>query len=464
MGAHEYRARLRQGAGVPGLTITAVPASDLARGARAVLDANRRGDWTCPSATLYPHQWLWDSCFVAVGLARYDPPRAAGELRALFRGQWADGMLPHMVFADDVEDVGSARLWQSHDNPLAPRDVATSCITQPPVPAVALARVADALPAAERDTLLRELVPKVIAYHEWLYRERDPDETGLVTLIHPWECGLDTTPPWMLALSQMPAPWWARAATTLHLAHLVRVFRRDTKYVPTVQRPTDAEGLRMLVLARLGRRYGFDLRKMPRDRAVLIEDLAFNSILAAANRVLVRLAADLGTPVPAALAGRFERTEAAFEVLWDDERGQYFSRDAVTGSLLRLPTVATFLPLFGGVVPPDRAARLVANLREPSGFWPRYPVPTVPTDAPGFHEEAYWKGPTWVNTNWFLVEALDADGHADLAHELTERTLALVGESGFFEYFSPFTGRGYGAREFSWTAALAIDLLARRGG
>ena len=53
---------------------------DLARRALGVLDANRRGAWTCPSTDLYPHQWLWDSCFVAIGLARHDPARAADEL------------------------------------------------------------------------------------------------------------------------------------------------------------------------------------------------------------------------------------------------------------------------------------------------------------------------------------------------------------------------------------------------
>ncbi len=59
----------------------AAASPDLVRRARAVLDRNRSGAYTCPSVKLYPHQWLWDSCFTAIGIARYDPPRAAGELR-----------------------------------------------------------------------------------------------------------------------------------------------------------------------------------------------------------------------------------------------------------------------------------------------------------------------------------------------------------------------------------------------
>jgi Glycosyl hydrolase family 63 C-terminal domain len=427
-----------------------------------VLDRNRRGAWTCPSAQLYPHQWLWDSCFIAIGLAHDDPHRAAGELESLFRGQWANGMLPHMVFADDVEDIGSERIWQSSEQPLAPEDVATSCITQPPLPSVAAERVARALPSAEQTTFLSRIFPGLVAYHEWLYRERDPEHRGLVTLIHPWECGLDTTPPWMDALARMPTPWWARAATRLHLAYLVRWFRRDTKYVPPAQRPTDDEGLRMLVLAELGKRHGFELRRMPSDRAVLIEDLGFNSFLAAANRSLAHIADTIEEPLPAELTACFTRTKAAFDQLWDDDAGQYFSRDATTGELLRVATVATFLPLFAGVVAPPRAGRVLALLRQPSGYWPSFPVPTVPTDDPSFREEAYWKGPTWVNMNWCVVQALEAYGDGATAEQLVDRTLALVDAGGFFEYFSPLTGRGYGAREFSWTAGLTLDLLARR--
>jgi hypothetical protein len=159
---------------------------------------------------LYPHQWLWDSCFIAIGLARYDPGRATDELRALFRGQWRNGMLPHMIFGDGLHDEGSRRIWESRKHPLAPRDVDTSCITQPPLPSIAAWRVAESLAEPDRQQFLGELFPKLVAYHAWLYEERDPRERGLVTLIHPWECGLDTTPPWAEALSEMQLPRWLR--------------------------------------------------------------------------------------------------------------------------------------------------------------------------------------------------------------------------------------------------------------
>jgi hypothetical protein len=50
-------------------------------------------------------------------------------------------------------------------------------------------------------------------------------------------------------------------------------------------------------------------------------------------------------------------------------------------------------------------------------------------------------------------------GYAHFAEELRRRTLALVDNGGFSEYFSPLTGDGYGADDFSWTAALVLDLV-----
>jgi hypothetical protein len=430
----------------------------LERGARSVLDRNRRGGWTCPSDELYPHQWLWDSCFIAIGVARYDAPRAAEELQSLFRGQWQNGMVPHMIFAEGVGDVGSRRLWQSRRNSQAPRDVDTSCITQPPLLAVAAWAVARELPAGDRRDFLADLFPRLVAYHRWLYRERDLAHRGLVTLIHPWECGLDTTPPWMDQLARMSGPWWMRVALRFHLARVVRFLRRDTRFVPACERPSDDDGLRMLALARRAKRYDFELRRMPAWTSVLVEDLAFNAILVAANRALAEIAADLDVALDPDLAACCSATESGLEELWDETSGEYYSRNAATGEYLKSSTVATFLPLWAGVTP-ERAKRLVALLRDERVYWPAFPVPSVAVNAPGFDANRYWKGPTWVNMNWMIVQGLVECAEPMLADALRRDTLDLVEHTGFSEYFSPVTGRGFGANDFSWTAALTVDLL-----
>ena len=434
--------------------------ADLARRARDVLAANRRDGWTCPAKDFYPHQWLWDSCFIAIGLATYDPPRAAAELRALLRGQWSNGMVPNMVFTPGMRDIGSRRIWQSKKHPEAPRDVETSCITQPPLLAVAARYVAAALPAGERRTFVADVVPRILEYHRWLYRERDLHGRGLVTLIHPWECGLDTTPPWMHQLRRMPAPWWLRIVLRYRLSRFVRFFRTDTRFAPPAERPTAADGLRMLVLARRAKRYGFELRRMPPEESVLIEDLAFNALLTGANRSLEALAGELDHPIEPELTASFRATERALEDLWDEESGEYYPRNTVTGKLVKLPTVATFLPLISGALPSERVPQLVALLQDPDRYWTKFPIPSVPTDSRQFDDDRYWKGPTWINTNWLVIQGLRRCGEDAVADELRRRTLELVGQEGFAEYFSALNGVGHGADPFSWTAALVLELLA----
>ncbi|MBA3472306.1 MAG: hypothetical protein H0T57_03610 [Rubrobacter sp.] len=52
----------------------------LAARAGAVLRKNDMGGWTKAAPELYPHQWSWDSAFIALGLAhlRWHPLRKAG--------------------------------------------------------------------------------------------------------------------------------------------------------------------------------------------------------------------------------------------------------------------------------------------------------------------------------------------------------------------------------------------------
>jgi len=48
------------------------------------------------------------------------------------------------------------------------------------------------------------------------------------------------------------------------------------------------------------------------------------------------------------------------------------------------------------------------------------------------------------------------------ANELKNAIINLNDENGFFEYFNPMTEKGLGGNNFSWTAALLIDLLMEK--
>ena len=92
--------------------------------ARGILDNNWTGSYTKPSPALYPHQWNWDTGFIAIGKAHYDQPGAMAELDSLFSAQWGSGMLPHIIF--DPDSLGhyfpEPDFWQTERSPHAPTD------------------------------------------------------------------------------------------------------------------------------------------------------------------------------------------------------------------------------------------------------------------------------------------------------------------------------------------------------
>jgi glycogen debranching enzyme len=85
----------------------------------------------------------------------------------------------------------------------------------------------------------------------------------------------------------------------------------------------------------------------------------------------------------------------------------------------------------------------------------------VSKPSPDFDPRRYWRGPVWVNVNWFLVRGLERLGLTEEAEALRGLTLRLVEASGSSEYYHPSTGEPLGSPEFSWSAALTLDLLHR---
>jgi hypothetical protein len=62
--------------------------------------------------------------------------------------------------------------------------------------------------------------------------------------------------------------------------------------------------------------------------------------------------------------------------------------------------------------------------------------------------------------NWLLWWSLLRAGQPERAVSLRRHTLEELAEGGFAEYFEPFTGEPLGSGEQSWTAAIALDMLA----
>jgi hypothetical protein len=424
----------------------------IARSAAAVLDANWTGASTVPSPFLYPHQWSWDSACIALGYSCYDQERAETELRSLFKGQWANGLLPHIVFNDHARYFPGPDFWQTERSSEAPHGLRTSGIVQPPVHATAvLGAYRRAADKARAEVFVAELMPKLAAWHEYLYRERDRDGTGLLEIWHPWESGMDNTPMWDAALARIEL-----------LAEDVPSYRRvDNTIAAPEERPTDGEYDRYAYLVKFYRDHDYDPVRIREACPFVVRDVLFNSLVVQANRDLAEIATIVGAD-PAPWVARAAATAAAIDdELWDADVGGYLDYDVREGCSVQARVGSAFAPLYGGVPDAARAELLAQSMR-------RFLVPigdagnaltSVAPDDPLFDGARYWRGPIWLMVNWVTRRGLLRYGYTAEADALRAGCLALVRESGFWEHYNPKTHAGQGTGQFAWTAGLVLDLL-----
>jgi glycogen debranching enzyme len=419
--------------------------SKLAASAEELLKSNDRGGYTVPAPKLYPHQWNWDSAFCAIGWRHVDPRRAARELEMLLRGQWEDGLVPHIIFNPDGHYEPGPAQWKTVGAPGAPTRAFASSITQPPIAATAARLVLERAGGdREVERSLRAVAAGLERWHAWFLATRDPRGIGAPAIVHPWESGMDNAPRWDAAMARIEPG-------------AIEYRRVDNTIVDASERPTRYDYDRYFFIVNERARLGF-APPQPASEPLLVADVAITAILARAEEDLIAVGGALGVETPGAAARRARLTAALDGPLWDAERATYRDHDVKSDEPIRVDHVANLLPLFAGV-PAQRARALADHLA--SRFAAPWPVPSVPLDDPAFDGRRYWRGPTWVNVNWMLIEGLRRAGEDAAADRLAGRTLELIERAGFREYFDPRTGEGCGAEDFAWTAALALDLLAR---
>jgi len=433
--------------------------------AAGVLRRNSIKSWTKPAPSLYPHQWSWDSAFIALGLAHVDNHRATSELETLFASQWATGKVPHIVFNPEAPPKSyfpDAERWSSSAlSADAPDQSRTSGLCQPPVHAVAVRRIWETARGKEERRVdrarafLKDNYLRLFAWHRYLLTARDPEESGLVTIYHPWESGTDNSPRWDAALA------------AVEVGDLPPYTRYDLQHVTDPShRPTDEEYDRYLWLLELLKRARYDEADIYESHPFLVKDVLFSAILVAANEALLEISRVVDAPEEdrETIGAWIARGREGLEGQWDPGLKLCLDYDVLGDSPLRVRTVAGFAPLIAGGLDAGRLEDLLETLDSPAfagheGLHRPLPPSTSP-EEPGFHPRSYWRGPVWPVANWLLWWSLTRAREPHRAAQIRRETIGQLAECGFAEYFEPFTGEPLGSTEQSWTAAVALDMLA----
>jgi len=300
-------------------------------------------------------------------------------------------------------------------------------------------------PAAARARgFLPRIYPRPVAWHRYLTTRRDLTGRGLISVVHPWESGMDNSPAWDRPLSRIiPVPTGDFT-------------RRDLRHAAAAERPTDEDYGRYVRLARDYRDAGY--ADSLREHGFAVEDPLCNALLAAGEDALASMATELGQDPGPHRSAAARLADALMSTLYDPAAGTFFARDAHTGSLIRSYSVGGLLPL---VVPglPVAAELIKTALGDRFRLREACPLPSYDLTAAEHDASRYWRGPGWLNTSWLFWHGLRLHGETSLADDLRRRLLDRVRTAGFREYFDPLSGAGHGTDGFGWTAALTLDLI-----
>lgn len=383
--------------------------SDLRQRVRAVMEAHWRevdgAGFTVPNATVYPWQWLWDSCFHSIIWAELgDGDRAVRELESLFAHQDDDGFVPHVTHHGRPDF--HAEFWGRRG---------TSSITQPPMYGHALAeleRRGVAVPSG--------LVERARAGLEFLLRvRRRDDESGLVTVVHPWETGADNSPRWDdFCPGGFDVARWKQVKGDL---------------LATVERTPGGAPIA--------------------NPAFAVAPVSFNALVAWNGWELGPGADGLGRDLlelASCLDDRFDEAVGT----WVD------GGPSATGSGRVRTSDALLATLARG--PEDREARVFRSLFDPTAFGAAFGPTQVHRDEPSFDPRGYWRGATWPQVNYLHWASARAPGREHdrrlvaEADRIAASTVAGASASGLAEYWNPDTGAGLGAVPQSWTGLAVV--------
>lgn len=379
--------------------------------------------YVAPSRKKYPHQWSWDSAFHVIAncrLGRVDLARK--EILTLLSCILPDGTLPHLIFHDPGRASPIIRTFRRSIWPQPYR----SPLVQPPVIALSVQEVWQ---KSEDAGFLREVLPPLQRHFEWLETRRLGD-SGLLSIFSPWESGQDHKPGFDRYLG-----WLTRVPLGFYMALYLSEIRLSC--------------------------HGYDPAEVAKKGYFSVREVLFNTAYALGLEALAAMLQAAGETVE---AERFRERgrgveEAILDECYDTGSGLYFDVDAHSGERIAEPSISCFVPLALSSMPEQRRDALLQHLTNPDEFWLRFPIPSLPRSSRYFRAEPQgllWRGPTWMNGNWLIVQGLRRHGYGELADAVARSSRELAERSGFWEYYNPLTGVGGGEKDFSGSALAAV--------
>ncbi len=411
------------------------------KNAQKILIGNRKRGYTLPTNNkLYPAQWNWDSAFIALGYSYFNLNFALKEIKTLLDGQWKDGMIPHILFHNtDTNYYPNHTAWNCGNK------IRSSGITQPPVLASILKEIIDKNKITEiQKKEIKKFVIKIKKSHEWFIKNRDPKKTGLVSILHPWESGYDNS------------SLWDEPMNKVKIEKNIQYKRADNKVINPEHRPLNIDYDRYVTIKNDLRKKKYDPKKIFKTSLFNVVDIGFNSIFLKSNKDLIILLKKFNLD-SSTIINYVKITEKHILKYFDKKKQTFFCFDLRNKKKIFIPSITNYLILYADIKNSKINDILIKNLKK-HNLKEKYFFSSIKPNHKSFEEKRYWRGPVWINCNWFIHKGL-MNKDEKYSNKIKERTIRLVEKKGFHEYYSCKNGKPMGANNFSWSAALYLDLI-----
>ncbi len=410
--------------------------------------------------------WAWDSWKQVVATTYFNADLAKDNVRALFdyqitsddpvRPQDAGAIIDCIFYNQNADRGGDGGNWNERNSK----------------PALAAWAVENVYRRTGDKAFLEEMYPKLVAYHNWWYTNRDIDKNGIAEyggMVH------ETCYDWRnygYTVGQFVEGFGTvQENGFIYDSNNERVVCPEAGIEAAAWESGMDNATRFDIEGSGLDDKGIEIYTVRNDQSKPIgyvinqESVDLNAYLYAEKGFLKTIADELGYVDDV----KKYTEEAVFirdymnEHMFDEETGFYYdmqtNEDGSVKKLLvnRGKGTEGWIPLWAKAATEDKAARVVQNMMDENKFNTLVPFPTASKDNEKYNPEKYWRGPVWLDQALYAVEALQNYGYnteaKDVTKKLFENAKGLLGTGPIHENYNPETGEGLHTKNFSWSAS-----------
>ncbi|CAK4946112.1 unnamed protein product [Aphanomyces euteiches] len=269
----------------------------------------------------FQHIKVQDALLAAQALSHRDFPQATVQFKSLLRHQWPNGFMPDLIYGPSV---GSSLTWLPTNKTFYPGPAfwsttdtnganwSTSGILASPLLAETAMRIFYLAPldtsmstpvyTHEAMGFLCEVYPKLFKFHSYLLSTRQPSNTSLLSLRHPWESVSPIRPGWKDLLAPIKrASDFSQVISRLKVPEITAQAFADQAalFYPDAKTAIEDVYYPMLYLASCFVEQQFDDAKMNTKCAGVFDvvDTEFNAVFLRSAEALLEMAHLLYQPV-----------------------------------------------------------------------------------------------------------------------------------------------------------------------